>query len=152
MSMVCNLERIGYHTMKNFFVRTLEEDKQSVNLPRNKLRKYLELTEIILSHPQVILKSSDPIWSNLIRYDPIWSNLIQSNPNWSNLIQSDPHKFTKVDFRTALTSIVVKKEQFNPDLESFRRPWLGTQGPVSGQSRISETGTTTAYWTDNFIF
>ena len=33
-------------------------------------------------------------------------------------------------------------EQFNPDLESFRRPWLGTQGPVSGQSRISETGTT----------
>ena len=39
----------------------------------------------------------------------------------------------------------LKKEQFNPDLESFRRPWLGTQGPVSGQSRISETGTTTAY-------
>ena len=36
-------------------------------------------------------------------------------------------------------------EQFNPDLESFRRPLLGTQGPVSGQSRISETGTTTAY-------
>ena len=36
----------------------------------------------------------------------------------------------------------LKKEQFNPDLESFRRPWLGTQGPVSGQSRISETGTT----------
>ena len=39
----------------------------------------------------------------------------------------------------------LKKEQFNPDLESFRRQWLGTQGPVSGQSRISETGTTTAY-------
>ena len=77
MSLVRNLGRICCHRMKNFFVRTSEEDKQSVNLPR-------------------------------------------------------------------------KKEQFDPDVESFRQPWLGTQGPVSGQSRISETGTT-AYRIDNFI-
>ena len=60
----------------------------------NKLLKYLELTAIFLSHPQVMIWSnliqSNPIWSNLIQSDPIWSNLIQSDPIWSNLIQSDP--------------------------------------------------------------
>ena len=62
-----------------------------VELYDNKLQKYLELTAIFLSHPQVILKSwSDQIWSILIQPDPIWSNLIQSVPIWSNLIQFDP--------------------------------------------------------------
>ena len=35
--------------------------------------KYLEFTAIL------ILKSSDPIWFNLIQSDSIWSNLIQSD-------------------------------------------------------------------------
>ena len=38
----------------------------------NKLLKYLDLTALFLSHLIVILKSSDPIWSNLIQSDLIW--------------------------------------------------------------------------------
>ena len=53
-----------------------------------KENKYLDLTTIFLSHPQVILKSSDPIWSNLTQSDPIWPN--ESDPIRSNQIQSDP--------------------------------------------------------------
>ena len=49
----------------------------------NKLLKYLQLTAIFQSHPQVI-------WSNLIQSDPIWSNMIPNNQSeaiWSNLKQ-----------------------------------------------------------------
>ena len=37
----------------------------------NKLLKYLDLTAISLSHPQVLLKSSSLIWFNLIQSDLI---------------------------------------------------------------------------------